>query len=193
MLSLGRPGGGDPANSPERPAATTYIRVSAVGEEVALRRFRFLSFALRSLALSAAVPVAITLAPPAQAGMQIGHYTANIEGRYDFHTWIFTFSSCNAPEGIEQCAEVSANPMPIAKAYQWYGRATQANGIYTLIVDVPDGLRCGNVYYGPVIPTHDVYRWDAATLTGTLESTFDVGCDNAPGGTFVYPFSLVRF
>jgi hypothetical protein len=38
-----------------------------------------------------------------------------------------------------------------------------------------------------------VYTWDAVTLTGKLDSSFDVGCDNAPGGTFTYPFSLVRF
>ena len=142
---------------------------------------------------AAIVPVAMAVAPVANAGMQIGHYTANIDGRYDFHTWLFSFSSCNPPEGIDACAIVSANPMPIAKAYQWYGRAHPANGTYTLVVDVPDGLRCGNVYYGPVIPTHDVYTWNAVTLTGKLESTFDVGCDNAPGGTFTYPFSLVRF
>lgn len=148
---------------------------------------------LLSQAAGIAVPLALVLAPPAHAGMHTGHYTAIIEGRYDFHTWIFSFSSCNPPEGVDQCALVSANPMPIAKAYQWYGRATQADGTYTLIVDVPDGLRCGDVYYGPVIPTRDVYRWDSTTLTGTLESTFDVGCDNAPGGTFTYPFSLVRF
>ena len=78
------------------------------------------------------------------------------------------------------------------RAWAWYADAHLANGRWTLAVDVPEGLRCGNVYYGPVIPTHDVYSWDAVTLTGTLESTFDVGCDNAPGGTFVYPFSLVR-
>lgn len=139
------------------------------------------------------IPTALGLSPVANAGMQIGHYTANVEGRYDFHTWLFTFSSCNPPEGIGECANVSANPMPIAKAYQWYGQAHQAGGTYTLVVDVPDGLRCGDVYYGPVIPTHDVYTWNAATLTGKLDSTFDVGCDNAPGGTFTYPFSLVRF
>ena len=83
--------------------------------------------------------------------------------------------------------------MPIAKAFQWYSRAILENGTYTLTVDVPDGLRCGNVYYGPIIPTHDVYTFDAVTLTGKLDSTFDVGCDNAPGGTFTYPFRLVRF
>ena len=57
----------------------------------------------------------------------------------------------------------------------------------TLVIDVPDGLRCDDVYYGPVIPTHDVYTWDAVTLTGTLQSTFAEGCDNAPGGTLTYP------
>ena len=138
------------------------------------------------------VPAALASAPVANAGMQIGHYNAYIDGRYDFHTWIFTFSSCTPPDGIGECAQVSANPMPIAQAFQWYGTAHQANGTYTLTVDVPDGLRCGNVYYGPVIPTHDVYTWDAVTLAGTLQSTFAAGCDNAPGGTVTYPFRLAR-
>ncbi|MCB1265168.1 MAG: hypothetical protein KDB56_11380 [Mycobacterium sp.] len=145
---------------------------------------------LCGVALAAA---AVGFAPPADAGMQIGHYSAYVEGRYDFHTWIFTFSSCNPPDGIEECANVSANPMPIAKAFQWYAVAHQADGTYTMTVDVPDGLRCGNVYYGPVIPTRDVYSWDAGTLRGTLQSSFAAGCDNSPGGTFTYPFSLVRF
>lgn len=61
-----------------------------------------------------------------------------------------------------------------------------------MIVDVPDGLRCGKVHYGPVITTRDVYAWDAATRSGTLASSFAVGCDGAPGGTFTYPFRLVR-
>ena len=138
------------------------------------------------------LPAAVALAPAAGAGMQIGHYNAYIDGRYDFHTWIFTFVSCAPPDGIGVCAQVSANPMPIAKAFQWYGTAHQAGGIYTLAVDVPDGLRCGNVYYGPVIPTHDIYTWDAVTLTGTLQSTFAQGCDNAPGGTVTYPFRMTR-
>ncbi len=138
------------------------------------------------------LPAALAVAPTAHAGLQIGHYNAYIDGRYDFHTWIFTFVSCAPPNGLGECAQVSANPMPIAKAFQWYATAHQANGVYTLVVDVPDGLRCDNVYYGPVIPTHDVYTWDAVTLTGTLQSTFAEGCDNAPGGTLTYPFRLVR-
>lgn len=145
-----------------------------------------------ALAGAMVLPVALALSPTAAAGMQIGHYNAYIDGRYDFHTWIFTFSSCAPPDGIGECAQVSANPMPIAKAFQWYATAHQADGTYTLAVDVPDGLRCGNVYYGPVIPTHDVYTWDAVTLTGTLQSSFAQGCDNAPGGTLTYPFRLTR-
>lgn len=148
---------------------------------------------LRTVLLGAAiVPVAVALAPAANAGLAAGHYNAIIEGRYDFHTWIFTFTSCNPPDSVSVCANVSANPMPIAKAFQWYATAHQANGTYTLAVDVPDGLRCGDVYYGPVLPTHDVYTWDAVTLIGNLQSTFAQGCDNAPGGTLTYPFRLVR-
>ena len=141
---------------------------------------------------AALIPAAVALAPVAHAGLMAGHYNAIIEGRYDFHTWIFTFTSCNPPDSVAVCANVSANPMPIAKAFQWYAQAHQAGGTYTMTVDVPDGLRCGDVYYGPVIPTRDVYIWDAVTLRGTLQSSFETGCDNAPGGTFSYPFSLVR-
>ena len=147
--------------------------------------------------LSGLCGVALTVAalsqsPAARASLAIGNYNANVEGRYDFHAWIWSISSCNPPDGVAQCANVSANPTPIAKAFQWYGQAHRAGGAYTLTVDVPDGLRCGNVYYGPVLPTHDVYTWDPVTLTGTLQSTFTAGCDDAPGGTISYPFSLVR-
>ena len=145
-----------------------------------------------AIAAAIVLPAVVTLAPAANA-FQTGHYSAYIDGRYDFHTWLFTFSSCNPPDPITECAQVSANPMPIAKAFPWYGTAYQSGGVYTLAVDVPDGLRCGDVYYGPVIATHDVYTWDAVTLTGTLRSSFDQGCDNAPGGTITYPFRLVRF
>ena len=154
-----------------------------------MRRLRTLRAALVGAMLA---PAAVALAPVAGAGMTIGHYNLNIEGRYDFHTWIFTIASCNPPDGVDQCAVVSAIPMPIAKAYQWYGQAQRVGANYTMTVDVPDGLRCGDVYYGPIIATRDVYTWDAVTLTGTLESSFAVGCNNAPGGTFTYPFSLVR-
>ena len=154
-----------------------------------MRRLRILRAALVGAML---VPAAAALAPGANAAMTIGHYNLNIEGRYDFHTWILTIASCNPPDGVEECAVVSAIPMPIAKAYEWYGQAQRTGGAYTMTVDVPDGLRCGNVYYGPIIATRDVYTWDATTLSGTLQSSFAAGCDNAPGGTITYPFQLVR-
>lgn len=65
------------------------------------------------------------------------------------------------------------------------------DGRYTLTVDVPDGLRCGNVYYGSALATRDTYSWDPVTLRGTLQSAFDAGCDGAPG-TLTYPFTLAR-
>lgn len=148
--------------------------------------------AITGVTAAALAAAALVCAPAAGARLTAGHYNVFVDGRYDFHKWIFTFSSCNPPDPVDVCANVSANPQPIAKAYQWYGTAHQANGTYTLTVDVPDGLRCGNVYYGPVIPTRDVYTWDAVTLTGTLQSSFATGCDNTPGGTFTYPLRMVR-
>ena len=85
-----------------------------------MRTLRTLRAALLGAMLA---PAAVALAPTANAAMTIGHYNLNIEGRYDFHTWIFTIASCNPPDGVDQCAVVSAIPMPIAKAYQWYGQA----------------------------------------------------------------------
>lgn len=147
----------------------------------------------RLLAVLIGVVLAPLLSPaPANAALAVGNYNAYIEGRYDFHSWIWSISLCDSPGGVAQCANISANPTPIAKAFQWYGQARQTGGTYTLAVDVPDGLRCGNVYYGPVIPTRDVYTWDAATLTGTLQSSFTTGCGGDPGGTANYPFRLVR-
>jgi hypothetical protein len=80
---------------------------------------------------------------------------------------------------------------PIAKAFNCAGDAQLVDGRYTLIVDDPYGLRCGDVYYGPTSMTHDGYSWDATTTARTLVSSFDAGCDGAPG-TLTYPISLSR-
>ncbi|MCV7285543.1 hypothetical protein H7J87_09400 [Mycolicibacterium wolinskyi] len=128
--------------------------------------------------------------PPAHAGPLYANYQLIIPERYDFHTWTWAISFC-VPEAPD-CVQVNAIPMPIAKAFEYRGNAYVADGRYTMTVDVPDGLRCGNVYYGPTIPTRDVYSWDSATLRGTLNSSFATGCDGAPGGTRTYPFSLIR-
>ncbi|MBS1692282.1 MAG: hypothetical protein JST91_08680 [Actinobacteria bacterium] len=143
--------------------------------------------AVLGLVLAAA---ALVVAPDARAAPLYGNFELRIPDRYDFHTWAWAIRTCVS--NAEDCVFVNSIPMPIAKAYEYRSEAYLADGRYTLTVDVPDGLRCGNVYYGPIIPTRDVYTWDAVTLQGTLESSFAAGCDGAPGGTFTYPFTLVR-
>ncbi len=128
-------------------------------------------------------------APTAGATMMSGNYELRISGRYDFHTWAWAVSSCAIRS--EECHSVTAIPMPVGKAFPYTGEAQLINGRYSLTVDVPDGLRCGNVYYGPVVATRDTYSWDAVTLQGTMESSLSAGCDGAPGGTYSYPFTLV--
>ncbi|KUI25130.1 hypothetical protein AU196_06800 [Mycobacterium sp. IS-1742] len=126
-------------------------------------------------------------APTAQAETPYGNFEMQIQGRYDFHTWLWAVSRCPG-----ECLRVQAIAQPVAKAFPFRADAQLADGRYTMTVDVPDGLRCGNVYYGPVIATRDVYTWDAVSRSGTLASSFAAGCDGAPGGTFTYPFRLVR-
>lgn len=148
---------------------------------------------MRTLAIGVALTAAaVTLAPPASAELWPGNYNFIIPDRRDFHTWAWAANPC--PQQIvfsPTCVRISANPMPIAKAYGFYGIATLENGQYTMTIDDPIGLRCGDIYYGPVVATHDVYTWDATTLAGTLVSSFDAGCDGQPG-TLTYPFWLTR-
>lgn len=139
-------------------------------------------------ALAGILAVAATaLSPVARATMPYGNYDLQIEGRYDFHTWVWAITAC--PGG---CVHVNAIARPVAKAFPYIGDAHLADGRYTLIVDVPDGLRCDDIYYGPTLPTHDVYTWDAVTLAGELQSSFDTGCHGAPAGSYTYPFTLSR-
>lgn len=129
-------------------------------------------------------------APTSHADSFFANYQLLIPQRYDFHTWTWSVSHCIP--AADDCRTISAIPMPTAKAFEYVGQASLIDGRYTLTVDVPDGLRCGNVYYGPSIPTRDVYSWDSTTLQGSLTSSFGAGCDGTPGGAFTYPFSLVR-
>ena len=143
---------------------------------------------MKTLTVSAALIVAVLgIAPVARAEMPVGNYELQIVGRYDFHTWLWAITPCSGG-----CVHVSAIPRPIAKAFGYDRAAQLADGHYTLIVDVPDGLRCGDVYYGPTVPTHDTYSWDGTTLAGSLNSSFAAGCDGAPAGTNTYPFTLSR-
>ena len=132
------------------------------------------------------MPMALLCAPIAEADMISGNYQLTIPDRYDFHTWAWAVASCGK---AHDCRYVEAIPMPVGRAFVYTGQAHLVDGRYTLTVDVPDGLRCGNVYYGTTIATRDTYSWDAVTLQGLLESSFAAGCDGTPG-TLTYPFTL---
>jgi hypothetical protein len=139
----------------------------------------------RAAVCLAAAIVGTVAASSQAAAAPYGNFMLNIDGRFDFHNWIWMVSKCYG-----QCLLISARAEPVAKAYLYTGRAELADGRYTLAVDDPFGLRCDNVYYGPTVPTHDVYTWDAVTLVGSMQSAFDTGCDGAPGGVLEYPFTL---
>lgn len=143
-------------------------------------------------AVGAALMSVATLLAPSAGAAPIGNYSLIIPDRADFHTWIWSVTAClNGVVPQPDCVLITAIPQPVAKAYNYQNQAPLADGHYSLTVDDPFGLRCGNIYYGSTSPTHDVYVWDAVTMAGTLTSSFDAGCDGAPG-TLTYPFSLVR-
>lgn len=141
----------------------------------------------------AVIAPTIVLTPKAWAvANPIGNFNLIIPDRTDFHTWIWSITACpNNDPPVPDCVQVNGIAQPNAKAFNYSGQARLSNGRYSATVDDPYGLRCGNVYYGPTAPTHDVYSWDSTTLTGTLESSFDVGCDGA-AGMLTYPISLAR-
>jgi len=140
--------------------------------------------------------VAIGVAPPATATMFLGNYAVHMPDRRDFHTWIWSaLTPCEEEDRrtpIPDCINVLTIPQPVAKAAYSHASAVMVDGRYTMVIDDPFGLRCGNIYFGPTIPTHDVYTWDETSLAGQMVSTFDVGCDGAPGGALTYPFNLTR-
>ncbi len=150
---------------------------------------------MKSVVLSAALIVAAFIAPPPASAMSLGNYLLHIPERRDFHTYVWSaIAPCRNPDNSKRtdCINVDSMPRPIAKAIYNTSEAWLADGRYTMVINDPFGLRCGDIYYGPTIPTHDVYTWDATTLTGEMVSSFDVGCDGAPGGQITYPFFLTR-
>lgn len=136
-----------------------------------------------SLALATA---ALTVTPSANADTVIGNYRLDTN-RDPGHSWIWSINPCT-PQAAG-CLHIYATPQPNGQAAVYQGDAHLSNGRYTLAVDVPDGVRCVVQFF----PSHDVYSWDAVTLAGQVDSTFDTGCGGGPGGTTTYPFSLVRW
>jgi len=133
----------------------------------------------------------IAVAPAAPAIVS-GNYNLNIQRINDFHTYIWALGPTTDPACQGQCIYVSQRNQPIAKAYDFTEQARLIDGRWTMAVDDPFGLRCGNVYYGPTIPTHDVYTWDPVTMAGSVESHFNTDCAGGPPGSYNFPFALIR-
>jgi hypothetical protein len=141
---------------------------------------------VKTLTLSVALTAAaFALAPVARADMQLGNYEVAM-ARPPEHSWVWSVRPCSPPR--HGCLQVNAIPRLSLGTVPYDGEAQLANGRYTLTIDTPRGLECG--FAG--LPTHDVYSWDAVMLTGSVDSTFDVGCGGAPGGTNTFDFALVR-
>jgi hypothetical protein len=141
---------------------------------------------LKAVAATAALTAAATvIPPPAHAMMTLGNYDV-LTNRYTQASWAWMVSAC-IPEKSPDCVAVSGISR-LKFYYEYSGKAHLANGRYTLVVDVPDGLRCP----GYNMPTRDTYSWDEVSLAGTIESVYDVGCFNGPPGTQFWTFALQR-
>ena len=138
---------------------------------------------VKTLLLTALLMAAtVTVAPAAQAEMQVGNY--QFSAPWDStHSWLWSIA-CDSVG----CPHVVAVPRPNGGASPWTGTAQLADSKYTMKADVPTGRIC----IGYALPVHDTYTWDAVTLTGSVDSTFDADCGGAPAGSISYPFTLVR-
>jgi hypothetical protein len=142
-----------------------------------------------ALATAALATAALTITPPAHAdadNLLFVNYHVD-DPRDPGHFWLWSISPCTP--AAPGCVSVYATPQPNGQASVYRGEAHKVGGRYTLSVDRPDGVRCVVQFF----PSHDVYSWDAMTLAGQANSTFDTGCGGGPGGTTSYPFQLVRF
>ena len=143
--------------------------------------------AVKTFAMSLALATAaLTVTPSAHADMLFGNYRLDTN-RDPGHIWIWAINPCT-PQG-PGCMTIQGVPQPNGQAAPYKADAHLSNGRYTMAVDVPDGVRCVVQF----LPSHDVYSWDAVTLAGQVDSTFNTGCGGGPGGTNSYPFSLVRW
>jgi hypothetical protein len=141
---------------------------------------------LKAVAAAAALTVAATVySPPANAMFPLGNYDV-LTNRYTQASWVWFVAIC-IPEKTPDCRAVSG----IARLkfyYEYDGRAQLVDGKWSFTVDVPDGVRCP----GYNLPSRDTYTWDDATLAGTIDSVYDVGCFNGPPGTQFWTFALQR-
>ncbi|OBA96285.1 hypothetical protein A5662_18065 [Mycobacteriaceae bacterium 1482268.1] len=139
--------------------------------------------AVVAAAILAAAGTAV--APPSHAMMILGNYDV-LTNRYDRASWVWMAAAC-IPEKSLDCVDISAISR-LKYYYEYYGKAHLSGDTYTLVVDVPDGLRCP----GQVLPSRDTYTWSQVTLAGEIHSSYDVGCFGGPPGTQFWTFALQR-
>ena len=125
----------------------------------------------------------LLFAPCANAApMPLGNYQLQTN-RYTTHAWTWAINFCQP-----DCVAVMATPRPLRMGVEFSGAAHLAGSTYTLVNDAPDGVIC----WGYTLPARDVDTWDAVTLSGAVESTFDAGCSGSPGGVNTWTFALDR-
>lgn len=140
-----------------------------------------------------ALTIATVAAPTAAADMAYGNYDV-LSDRWNDASWVWAAYPCEEmgkfdtlPKG---CVHVSAIDRPHFFGRGYYGgTARLVDGKYSFTSDYPDGLHCP---LGGYLPTRDTFTWDANTLTGVMESHFEVGCFNGPPGVNTWTFALVR-
>lgn len=141
---------------------------------------------VKAVTAAAVLAAAATLsAPPAGAIMMLGNYDV-LTNRYNMASWVWGISTC-IPEKSLDCVDVSGISR-LKFYYEYSGKARLSGDTYTMVVDVPDGLRCP----GQVLPSRDTYTWNQVTLAGEINSTYEVGCFGGPPGTQFWTFALQR-
>lgn len=142
-----------------------------------------------AVAFAIVTAAAVAVTPTAQADkIKNGNYEV-LTDRWNnnLNSWIWAVSSCEAVVGGD-CVNVVGVPRPNKSARIRSTAFRGEDNRYTMTVDTIDGLYCN----GYRAPTQDVYNFDALTLVGTIVSSFDVGCNGAPGGSYTWGFSLLR-
>ena len=89
------------------------------------------------------------VAPPANAMMMLGNYDV-LTNRYNMASWVWGIAAC-IPEKSVDCVDVTGISR-LKYYYEYGGKAHLSGDTYTLVVDVPDGLRCRRP--GPALARH---------------------------------------
>ena len=106
-----------------------------------------------------------------------GNFELRIQGRYDFHTWLWAVSSCPG-----DCVNVQAIPQPVAKAFPYNGDAQLVDGRYVLCRRRAGRLALRECLLRTGDTHQDVYSWDATTRAGMCRLRSPPGAMAHPAG-----------